>query len=143
MSTGKRATEVVVTLPGRRRVDAIVGGHLVRTDQSLEAGGDGTAPSPFDLFLASLGACAGVFVQSFCAARGLSTEGVHIRQTAAFDEHGTLTSVQIEIDLPEGFPDRYRDAVARAAEQCSVKRAIQARPSFNVRARHAPVAAMP
>jgi ribosomal protein S12 methylthiotransferase accessory factor len=128
------ASDIVVTLPGGRRIDARVGGHVVRTDQVVEDGGEGTAPTPFQLFLASMGACAGIFVQGFCAKRDISTEGIRIVERPRFDpESGALLAVDLEIQVPPTFPEKYRDALVRVVDQCSVKRAIQAQPRFEVR----------
>lgn len=137
----KESKDIVVTLPGGRRVDARVGQYLVATDQPVSAGGEGSAPSPFQLFLASIGTCAGIFVQGFCAARGLPTEGLRIVEKASFGDDGVLAAVELELELPPGFPEKYRDAVAKVAEQCSVKRAIAAQPSFTVRSVIAPARA--
>jgi ribosomal protein S12 methylthiotransferase accessory factor len=128
------SSEIVVTLPGGRRVDAFVNGHRVLTDQPKDNGGEDTAPSPFNLFLASLGTCAGIFVQGFCAKRGLPTEGIVLKEHPHFSDDGTLTGVDIDITLPKDFPEKYRDAVVRVAQECSVKRAIAAHPTFTVRA---------
>src|SRR5512140_2369253 len=68
--------QIEISFPGGKRVDAQFGPHLIRTDQSAEAGGEGSAPEPYSLFLASLGTCAGIFVLSFCQKRGLATEGL-------------------------------------------------------------------
>ncbi len=126
-------SEIFVTLPGGRRVDALIGNHVVRTDQPHGNGGEDTAPSPFSLFLASIGTCAGIFVQGFCAKRGISTEGIRIIERPHVDESGTLVSVELEIQVPPGFPEKYHEALVRVADQCSVKRAILAQPSFEVR----------
>lgn len=126
--------EIIVTLPGGRRVDASVDGHVIHTDQPIDNGGGNTAPSPFNLFLASLGTCAGIFVQGFCAKRDLSTEGIRLTQKAHFGADGGLSGVDIDIELPPTFPEKYREAVARVAQECSVKRAIAAQPTFTVRA---------
>jgi ribosomal protein S12 methylthiotransferase accessory factor len=126
--------EIVVTIPGGRRVDARVGRHVVRTDQPVENGGEDTAPQPFQLFLASIGTCAGIFVQGFCAKRGISTEGIRIVQRPKLEpESGTLVAVDLDIEVPASFPDKYREALVRVADQCSVKKAIQAQPQFTVR----------
>lgn len=130
-------TTLTVTLPGGRRVDAQVGAHVVRTDQPLDNGGTDTAPSPFQLFLASLGTCAGIFVQGFCARRQIPTENIRIEQRMEFDADGGLTSVSLEILLPPDFPEKYREAVIKVAEQCSVKKAISAQPAFRVTSRTA------
>ena len=125
--------EILVTLPGGRRVDALVGPHLLRTDQPRDNGGEDTAASPFELFLASLGTCAGIFVQRFCARRGIPFEGIRIRETVSFGAQGTLETVRLNIEVPSTFPEKYREALVRVVDQCSVKRAIQAQPTFDVR----------
>lgn len=127
------ANEILITLPGGRRVDARLPGHLVRTDQPREGGGEDAAPSPYQLFLASIGTCAGIFVQGFCQKRGLPFDRIRIVERPRHDDGGTLVGVDLDIEVPEDFPARYRDALARVADQCSVKRAIQARPEFAVR----------
>jgi len=68
----------VVTLSGGRRVDAQVGRHTIHTDQPVANGGEDIAPAPFDIFLASMGACAGIFVQGFCATRGIPYEQIRV-----------------------------------------------------------------
>ena len=130
--------EILVTLPGGRRVDALLGRHLVRTDQPLDNGGDDTAPSPYQLFLAAVGTCAGIFVQGFCAKRGLSTEGIRIVERTHHAEDGSLAGVDLDIQVPASFPEKYREALVRVADQCSVKKAIQAQPRFEVRTVVAP-----
>jgi ribosomal protein S12 methylthiotransferase accessory factor len=127
------ASEIVVTIPGGRRVDALLGRHVVRTDQPLDNGGEDTAPSPFEHFLAAIGTCAGIFVQGFCAKRGLPTEGIRIVQRASYAADGTLSGVDLDIQVPPSFPEKYREALVRVADQCSVKKAIQAQPRFQVR----------
>ena len=127
-------TEIIITLPHQRRVDAQVGEHVVHTDQPLDNGGEDVAPSPFDLFLASLGACAGIFVQGFCSKRGLSTEGIRLVERPSYGPTGVLESVDIELQLPSTFPEKYKEAVVRVAQECSVKRAIAGQPHFTVHA---------
>jgi putative redox protein len=122
--------ELVVTLPRRRRVDVTVGAHVLHTDQPVTNGGDDTAPSPFEIFLASLGACAGIFVQGFCAARRIPYEDIRIFERPDYDDRGALRAVALEISLPGGFPEQYRDALVRAVEGCSVKRAIAMQPEI-------------
>lgn len=126
-------SEIVVTLTGGRRVDAQVGRHVVRTDQPIEDGGEDSSPSPFQLFLASIGTCAGVFVQGFCAKREISAEGIRIIERSHFHpETGALTAVNLEIQVPPSFPEKYREALVRVASKCSVKQAIQTQPVFDV-----------
>ncbi len=124
---------IEVTFPGGKRVDARVGGYLVRTDQPIEAGGDGTAVGPFELFLASLAACAGVYVLAFCQARGLSVEGIGLRLHTELDPDTKLPArIILELTLPASFPDKSRGAIVRAAEGCKVKRTIASAPSIVV-----------
>lgn len=125
--------EILVTLGTGRKVDARLGKHLVKTDQPLDNGGEDTAPSPFDYFLASIGACAGLFVQSFCQKRGIPTDGIEVIQRPTFGDDGVLKQVDLDIRLPAEFPEKYRDAVIKVAEQCSVKKAIAAQPTFTIK----------
>ncbi len=124
---------LVVSFPGGKRVDVQVGSFLVHTDQPIDAGGEGTAPGPFDLFLASLGACAGIYVLGFFQARGLSTEGLALRQHVELHpETHVPTAIRLELTLPPGFPDKYRASVVRAAEGCKVKKTMAAAPRVEV-----------
>jgi ribosomal protein S12 methylthiotransferase accessory factor len=128
-------SEMIVTLPGGKRVDTQIGKHVLRTDQPASAGGEDSAPTPFDLFLASLGTCAGIFVAGFCQKRGLPTEGIRIAQRNHFDpESGLLVRVELDVVVPPGFPEKYLEALVRVADQCKVKKAIQAQPVFEVKA---------
>ena len=125
--------ELTVYFPGKKKVDVAMGNFVVHTDQSVPHGGDGTAPEPFALFLASLGACAGVYVLGFCQARGIPTEGVKLEQKAEFDEKGTLAKVSIDVIVPASFPQKYLAAVQAVAEKCAVKRAFETRPPIVVK----------
>jgi putative redox protein len=128
------ASEMTVTFPGGKRVDTRIGAHVIRTDQPVSNGGEDSAPSPFNLFLAAIGTCAGIYVAGFCQKRGIPTEGVSIRQRNHVDsETGVLARVELDIQVPATFPERYREALVRVAEQCAVKKAIQAQPVFEVR----------
>ena len=124
---------IVITLPGGRRVDAQIGPHTLHTDQPRDSGGEGSAPSPFDVFLGAMGTCAGIFVQGFCAKRGIPTEEIRILERPSFGADGVLAAVDFELQLPTTFPEKYLEAVVKVAEQCSVKRAMAAQPRFTVR----------
>lgn len=130
------AMDMMIRFPGNKKVAAEFEGFTVTTDQPVENGGDGSAPAPFDLFLASLGTCAGIFVLSFCRKRDLPTEGLSIRQTMAWDETKRLvTKVTLDISLPKGFPEKYRDSLIKTAELCTVKRHLHEPPSFEISTR--------
>jgi ribosomal protein S12 methylthiotransferase accessory factor len=125
--------DIEVTFPGGRRVDARVGPYVVHTDQPVASGGEGSAVAPFDLFLASLATCAGLYVLAFCQARGLAIDGVRLRQHVDFDPATKLPiRLRIELALPATFPEKYRLPALRAAEGCLVKKAITARPAIEV-----------
>jgi ribosomal protein S12 methylthiotransferase accessory factor len=122
-----------ISFPGGKRVDADLGTRVVKADQSVEHGGGGTAPEPFELFLASLATCAGIYVLGFCQARDIPTAGVEIVQRHHFDETTHhLDGVELEIVLPPTFPEKYRSAVERAAAGCKVKRVLASPPQMVV-----------
>ena len=126
--------EMVITFPGGARVDATFGPHTVRTDQPAKGGGDDSAPSPFQLFLASIGTCAGIYVLGFCRQRGLPTDGIRLAQRLRVDPAtGMVTGIDIDIRVPPEFPEKYRDALVRSAEQCAVKKHMESPPRFSVR----------
>jgi ribosomal protein S12 methylthiotransferase accessory factor len=122
-----------ITFPGGKRVDAILSGRTIPTDQSPQYGGEGSAPEPFAMFLASIGTCAGIYVLQFCRTRNIPTEGISLVQHHDFDPAThKLNNVRIEIRVPKDFPEKYRKAVERAADQCAVKRTIFDPPNFEI-----------
>lgn len=122
-----------VTLDGGKVVTAHINGKTIKTDQSVRNGGGGTAPEPFELFLASIGTCAGIYVKSFCDQRGIPAEGIKIIQSVEFDPEKRVPSViKLDIQLPSDFPEKYRSAVINAAELCLVKKTINNAPEFQV-----------
>ena len=119
------ASDIEVSFPGGLRVDARVGDYVVRTDQPVESGGGGDAPAPFDLFLASLATCAGIYALGYCRARGLSTDGLKLVQHVETDAVTKLPSrVALTLSLPVGFPEHHRVAIQRAVAGCKVKKTI-------------------
>ncbi|MBK6461828.1 MAG: OsmC family protein [Myxococcales bacterium] len=131
--------ETRVTFPGGKRVDAAFGPHVVRTDQSSAHGGAGSAPEPFELFLASLATCAGIYALGFCQARDLATEGLDLVQRATFDPTTKrLTRVDLVVTLPPDFPEKYRAAIVRAMEGCRVKKTLFDPPEVTVTAEATP-----
>ena len=125
--------ELLVTFPGGARVDAQVGPHIIQTDQPPHAGGEDSAPAPFTLFLASIGTCAGIYVLGFCRQRGLDTSGIQIVQRTQPDPAtGMVARIALDIQVPPTFPEKYRDALVRAASQCAVKKHLEKPPAFDV-----------
>jgi putative redox protein len=126
--------EMIIDFPGGSRVDAHFGGFTVPTDQPAGAGGDGSAPTPFELFLAALGTCAGIYVLGFCRQRNLPTEGMRLVQSVVTNPKTKMAEkILLDIRLPAGFPEKYRDAVIRAADQCKVKKHFETPPEVEVK----------
>lgn len=124
-----------VRFPGGVAVEAIHAGMTIRTDQPVAAGGAGSAPSPFDLFLVSLSTCAGFYALRFCQERGLPTEGLGVTMDwERSPETKLISRVRISVKLPEGFPEKYRAAILRATDQCAVKKHLVSPPEIEVEA---------
>jgi ribosomal protein S12 methylthiotransferase accessory factor len=125
--------EMKITFPGGLRVDAAFGDRVIATDQSVAGGGEGSAPEPYSLFLASIGTCAGIYVLSFCKNHGLPTEGVSLTQRMQFDpKMRRLARIDLEITVPPDFPERHRRSLVRSAELCAVKKALADPPEIVV-----------
>ncbi len=125
--------EMTISFPGGARVDAQYGSHAIRTDQPVRSGGEDSAPAPFALFLASIGTCAGIYVLGFCRSRGLPTEGIQITQRMDVDRAtGMVGTITLDIKVPPGFPEKYHEALVRAASQCTVKKHLESPPRFVV-----------
>lgn len=121
--------EMIIDFPGGARVDAHFGPFTVKTDQPPVA----SAPTPFATFLASIGTCAGIYVLGFCQQRGLPTEGIRIVQRMHSDPFsGMVRKIDLEIQVPPEFPERYRASLVRAAELCAVKKHMEQPPQFEV-----------
>jgi putative redox protein len=124
-----------IHFPGGLEVEALNKGFTILTDQPVEAGGSGAAPTPFDLFLASIGTCAGLYALKFCRQRNLDTEGLTLKLTPERDEASKrVARVRLEVFLPPAFPEKYHEAILRAVDQCTVKRHIFEPPLFEVTA---------
>ncbi len=125
--------EMIIDFPGGARVDAHFRGHDLATDQPAGGGGMDAAPMPFELFLASIGTCAGIYVLGFCRQRGLPTEGIRILQHNLFNPMtGLVDKVEMEILIPPTFPKQYYDALVRSADLCKVKKSLEKPPKFEI-----------
>ncbi len=121
--------EMIIDFPGGARVDAHFGPFTVKTDQPPAA----TAPTPFATFLASIGTCAGIYVLGFCQQRGLPTEGIRIIQRMHADPFsGMVSKIELEIQTPPTFPERYLPALVKSAELCAVKKHFERPPQFDI-----------
>ena len=123
--------EMIIDFPGGARVDAHFGPFTVPTDQPPYS----TAPTPFATFLASIGTCAGIYVLGFCQQRGISAEGIRLVQNLEVNPMtGMVTKVNLDIQVPAGFPEKYKPAIIRAADQCAVKKHFEHPPKIEVQA---------
>ncbi|MGE4296727.1 MAG: OsmC family protein [Desulfovibrionaceae bacterium] len=128
-----RNEEIVVSFEGGMRVDARVGEYTVATDQSADKGGQGSAPNPFQLFLASLATCSGIYALRFCESRKIDTTGLRLVMRTELDASGKrIGKVTMELGLPAAFPEKYRGAIVRAVDLCTVKKHILTPPEFVV-----------
>lgn len=118
------SSEMTVSFPGGKKVAAHYDGFDIATDQGADSGGEGTAPEPFDLFLASLATCAGYYVLKFCEGRGIATEGISIHQSWERNKDKKLVGITLRIQVPPEFPEKYHKALVRAANTCAVKKTL-------------------
>ena len=122
-----------ITLDGGKVVTAHIREFEIKTDQPVSNGGTEIAPSPFELYLASIGTCAAVYVKSFCDNRQISTEGVRLIQKTSFSpETGLPARIVFDIQLPDGFPEKYRESLINVAALCKVKKSILNPPVFDI-----------
>lgn len=122
-----------ITFEGGKVVTALTHGHKIRTDQPVENGGGDTAPAPFELYLASIGTCAGVYVKSFCDNRQIPTDGIRIMQKTEYNkETGLPVNITLDIKVPADFPEKYKASLIHVADLCKVKKSIATPPVFEI-----------
>ena len=125
--------DMQIYFPGGKRVFADYGGFTVKTDQPAQSGGDDTAPAPFDLFLASIGTCAGIYALGFMQQRDLDPTGSKLTLRTHYDPAaGLISKIDLELRLPADFPDKYRDAIVNAMNLCTVKKHLHKPPAFEI-----------
>jgi putative redox protein len=122
-----------ITLGGNKKVDAHYRGFTIHSDQPVASGGDNAAPSPFELFLASIGMCTGFYVSAFCQSRSIVTDNIKITQTVLRnDATHMVEKVMININLPPDFPEKYKAAVIKTAQSCSIKKFLDSPPEIQI-----------
>ena len=125
--------DMQIYFPGGKRVFAGYGEFTVETDQPAQGGGDCSAPAPFDLFLASIGTCAGIYALGFMQQRDLDPTDAKITMRTHRDPaSGLVSKIDLELQLPADFPDKYRDAVVNAMNLCTVKKHLHQPPAFEI-----------
>lgn len=126
--------EMKISLEGKKKVNAEFNGQIISTDQPLQAGGDGSAPAPFTLFLASIGTCAGIYVKSFCDQRNIATDDIYLTQKMNYNYKTRLIdNIELKVHLPKDFPEKYKAAVVNAANLCAVKEHLKNPPQIEVK----------
>lgn len=130
--------EFKITFPGGKKVYATTDdGMVIQTDQAAKYGGQGSAPTPYTLFLASIGTCAGIFVLGFCQERNIPTEGIELTQRIEYVTNAlgqsVMDTIAIDIKVPADFPEKYHNAIIKVADQCAVKRTIANPPKFEIK----------
>lgn len=125
--------DMEIVFPGGKRVDAIYKGFTIRTDQPEYAGGEGSAPAPFDLFLASIGTCTGIYVLAFCQERDIPTEELKlILRKEKNKQTKMLNNIVMEIQLPPEFPEKYEKTVKKTAAMCAVTKHMENPPLIDI-----------
>ncbi len=123
--------DMIVKLGPGKKVDVEYKGFTIKTDQPVHGGGEGSAPAPFDYFLASIGSCAGIYALSFCEQRGIPVDKVKIIQKHEFNpEKRMIGKIKFEVIVPEEFPDKYKKAIISSINLCAVKKHMQDPPEF-------------
>ncbi len=122
-----------VYFAGGKKINATIGPFDIKTDQSVQAGGEASAPEPFSLFLASLATCAGIYVKSFCDQRLIPADNISLIMDYEFDPAThSIDKFWLKIIVPPDFPEKYESAVINSASRCLVKRHLKESILFEV-----------
>ena len=125
--------EIKVNFLDNLRLEAKFDDFSVIADQPIRYKGDGSAPSPFDYFLASSALCAAYFIKVYCNSRDIPTDGIRVAQNNIVDPEDRYNQIfQIQVELPESLSEKDRTGILRSVERCTVKRVIQTGPEFKI-----------
>ena len=125
---------IEVSFPGGKKVDGKIENMIIKTDQPIKDGGEGTAPEPFNLFLTSIASCAGIYALDFCQTREIETKNMRLIMDCEFDPTGRVCQkLSIDLRVPAGFPEKYKKAISRTMDLCSVKKHIINPPEFEIK----------
>ena len=123
--------EIKVNFLDKLRLEAKFDDFTVIADQPVRYKGDGSAPGPFDYFLASSALCAAYFVKLYCDTRNISTENIRLSQNNIVDPENRYQQIfKIQVELPPDIPEVDRRGILRSIERCTVKKVVQAGPEF-------------
>ena len=127
--------KIEVSFPGGMKVNADVEGIIVKTDQAVKNGGEGSAAEPYQMFLVSIATCAGVYALDFCNAREIPVQDMTLTMQCEFDPVAVRCGkMRLDLKLPQGFPQKYKKAIIRVMDLCSVKKNILDPPVFEITA---------
>ncbi|MBO1896142.1 OsmC domain/YcaO domain-containing protein [Shewanella sp. BF02_Schw] len=125
--------EIKVNFLDNLRLEAKFDDFTVTADQPIRYKGDGSAPSPFDYFLASSALCAAYFIKVYCKARDISTENIKLSQNNIVDPEDRYNQIfQIQVELPDDISDKDRQGILRSIDRCTVKKVVQTGPEFKI-----------
>lgn len=125
--------EINVNFLDNLRLEAKFDDFTVVTDQPIRYKGDGSAPSPFDYFLASSALCAAYFVRVYCLARDIPTHNIRLSQNNIVDPENRYNQIfKIQVELPEDISDKDRQGILRSIDRCTVKKVVQTGPTFEI-----------
>ncbi|WP_394388890.1 OsmC domain/YcaO domain-containing protein [Shewanella woodyi] len=125
--------EIKVNFLDNLRLEAKFDDFTVTADQPIRYKGDGSAPSPFDYFLASSALCAAYFIKVYCKARDIPTENIRLSQNNIVDPEDRYNQIfQIQVELPEDISEKDRQGILRSIERCTVKKVVQTGPEFKI-----------
>ena len=125
--------EIKVNFLENLRLEAKFDDFTVITDQPIRYKGEGSAPSPFDYFLASSALCAAYFVRVYCLARDIPTENIRLSQNNIVDPENRYNQIfKIQVELPEDISDKDREGILRSIDRCTVKKVVQTGPEFQI-----------
>ncbi|MBU8922087.1 MAG: OsmC family protein [Bacteroidales bacterium] len=117
--------EIITTLPGRLSTISEYNGFTVKTAQPASSNGDGSAPTPFDLFLISIASCSATYASYFCETRDIPIDDIRIIQKMERDPVShMLTRITVEVELPADFPDKYIKPMLKSIDMCAVKKLL-------------------
>jgi putative redox protein len=125
--------EIKIAFGDGLKVDAEYKGFVIQTDQPVHQGGGGSAPAPFDYFLVSIATCAGLYALAFCRERNIPIEDLGVTMSM---EKGQISKmidkITVTVDLPPGFPEKYKPVIVKAIDRCTVKAHIVRAPQFEI-----------
>lgn len=125
--------EIKVNFLDNLRLEAKFDDFTVITDQPIRYKGDGSAPGPFDYFLASSALCAAYFARVYCLSRDIPTENIRLSQNNIVDPENRYKQIfQIQVELPENISEKHRKGILRSIDRCTVKKVVQMQPEFKV-----------